>query len=104
MTLKFSDIDQDIQTLTPQEVAKQLEGCGAIELDEDERISEVRLECGCDLEIDIEKVIEDDPRCSAYPSHTETFTLSDIREYFTEFDYYKWAKDENDEDVLACFN
>ena len=97
MTLKFSDIDQDIQTLTPQEVAEQLKGCGAIELDEGEAICNVTLEYGCDLEITI---VDEDTN----EDYTETFTLCDIREYFTEFEYYKWAKDENDKDVLACFN
>lgn len=100
-------IDEDTLTdtavLSPREVAEQLRDCGAIELAADERIGEVRLECGTDLEIDIDKAIEDDPRCSGYTDHTETFTISDIRDYFTAADYYAWARDEDGDDFLLCF-
>jgi hypothetical protein len=90
--------------LTPREVAEQLRDCGAIELAADEKIGEVRLEYGTDLEIDIDKVIEDDPRCSGYTDRTETFTISDIRDHFTSADYYAWARDEDGDDVvLMCF-
>jgi hypothetical protein len=93
----------DYSVMTPREVAEQLENCGAIQLEADERIGEVRLECGTDLEIDIEKVIEDDPRCSGYVDHTETFDKSDIEYHFEAADYYVWAKDEDGNDVLLCF-
>ena len=93
----------DIAVFTPREVAEQLENCGAFELAADEKIGEVRLECGTDLEIDIRKVIEDDPRCSGYTDRTETFSLYDFRDYFTAADYYAWAKDEDGDDVLMCF-
>ena len=97
------DTLMDTAILTPREVAEQLRDCGAIELAADEKIGEVRLECGTDLEIDIDKVIEDDPRCSGYTDRTETFTMSDITDYFTAADYYAWAKDEDGNDVLMCF-
>lgn len=94
---------RDYSVMTPREVAEQLEYCGAIQLEADERIGEVRLECGTDLEIDIEKVIEDDPRCSGYVDHTETFLTSDIQYEFTNSDYCAWVKDEDGNDVLMCF-
>lgn len=97
------DTLMDTAVLTPREVAEQLRDCGAIELAADEKIGEVRLEFGTDLEIDIDKIIEDDPRCSGYTDRTETFTMSDITDYFTAADYYAWAKDEDGNDVLMCF-
>ena len=97
------DTLMDTAVLTPREVAEQLRDCGAIELAADEKIGEVRLEFGMDLEIDIDKVIEDDPRCSGYTDRTETFTMSDITDYFTAADYYAWAKDEDGNDVLMSF-
>lgn len=93
----------DMAVLTPREVAEQLRDCGAIELAADEKIGEVRLEFGTDLEIDIDKVIEDDPRCSGYTDRTETFTIGDIGYHFTAADYYAWARDESGDDVLLCF-
>jgi hypothetical protein len=35
---------RDYSVMTPREVAEQLENCGAIQLEADERIGEVRLE------------------------------------------------------------
>lgn len=96
MTLKFSDYD-NIELLTINEVAEQLKACGAIDLDENESICDVSLEFGTDLEITI--VDEDTNK-----DYIETFTLEDIREYFTESEYYAWVKNEADEDILACFN
>ena len=93
----------DTEVLTIREVAEQLANCGAIELEKDERIGNVELEFGTDLSIEIEKVIEDDPRCSGYTDRTETFTVSDITDYFTSADYYAWARDEDGDDVLMCF-
>lgn len=93
----------DAAVLTPREVAEQLRDCNAIELAADEKIGEVRLEFGTDLEIDIDKVIEDDPRCSGYTDHTETFTVSDVAVYLDAADYYAWARDEDGDDVLLCF-
>ena len=97
------DTLMDTPVLSLREVVEQLENCGAIELAADEKIGEVRLEYGTGLEVDIDKVIEDDPRCSGYNDRTETFTISDIRDYFTAADYYAWAKDEDGDDVLMCF-
>ena len=96
MILKFSDYDE-IHTMTPKEVAEQLVNCGAIDLDENESICNVSLECGTDLEITI---VDEDTN----EDYTATFTLEDIRSEFTECEYYCWAKDENGNDVLACFN
>lgn len=96
-------IDDDafgVQTLTPKEVAEQLMNS---RLERDEKIGDVRLECGCDLEVDVMRVVEDDPRCSDYHLYTETFTLGDIRDEFEAADYYCWAKDDEGNDVLACF-
>ena len=101
-TIDENDIS-DTEVLTPREVAEQLVNCGAIELEPDERIGEIELDFVTDLAIEIEKVIEGDPRCSGYSERTETFTLSDIRDYFTASDYYAWAKDEDGNDVLMCF-
>lgn len=98
--MKLELNSNDIQLLSLKEVAEQLMNG---KLDNGERIGEVRLECGVDLEIDIEVVVEDDPRCSSYHEYTETYTLGDIRSEFEAADYYCWAKDENGNDVLACF-
>lgn len=103
--MKLTIDTNDVQILTLKEVAKRLFDSGAFMLDRDENeeIGEVRLECGCDLEIDIFHKIEGDPRCNGYVDHTETFTLSEIEFYFDAADYYTWAKDEDGNDVLACF-
>ena len=45
-----------------------------------------------------------DPRIDGCLSHTEEFTLSDIREHFTQGEWYTWAKDEDGNDILLCFN
>lgn len=90
----------DISTLSVKEVADQLMNS---RLERGERIGDVRLECGCDLEIDILIDEPSDPRLDGHLDHTETFTLSDIREDFTEGDWYAWAKTEDGEDVLVCF-
>lgn len=91
---------RDYYVMRPQEVAEQLVNGGVIELQADERIGEVRLECGTDLEIDIEKVIEDDPRCSGYVDRTETFDIGDIEYHLKAADYYAWARDEDGNDCL----
>lgn len=104
--MKYTIDDETLDNysiMTPYEVAEQLVNCGAIQLEADERIGEVRLEYGTDLYIDIEKVIEDDPRCSGYVDHTETFFASDIQHEFTNADYCAWMKDEDGNDVLMCF-
>lgn len=100
--MKYS-IESDMQPLSLTEVAEQLQGCGALQLEADERTGEVRLECGTDLEIDIIKSDPMDRRIDGFRDRTETFTISDIREHFTAADYYTWAKDENGDDVLLCF-
>jgi hypothetical protein len=48
-------------------------------------------------------VIEDDPRCSGYIDHTDTFDMSDIEYHFSAADYYAWVRDENGNDMLMCF-
>ena len=52
--------------LSLREVAEQLVGCGGISIEADEEIGECRLEFGADLEVDINRVIKGDPRCSGY--------------------------------------
>ena len=89
--------------LSLKEVADQLANCGAIELASNETIGDCRLEVGDDLEVDINKVIEDDPRCTGYLVRTETLDMVDIRKHFTAADYYAWGKDENGDDMLYCF-
>lgn len=90
----------DISTLSVKEVADQLMNS---RLERDEKIGDVRLEYGCDLDIDILVDDPSDPRLDGHLDRTETFTLSDIREDFTEGTWYTWAKDEDGEDVLVCF-
>ena len=90
----------DISTLSVKEVADQLMNS---RLERDEKIGDVRLECGCDLDIDILVDDPSDPRLDGHIDRTETFTLSDIRDYFTQGDWYAWAKTEDGEDVLVCF-
>lgn len=89
--------------LTLREVAEQMEQYGGLHLEGDEAIGECRLEFGTDLEVDINKVIEGDPRCSGYLVRTDTITISDIRAHFTAADYYAWGKDGDGDDVLVCF-
>ena len=90
-------------TLTLREVAEQLANCGAIQLVDDEIIGDVRLEFEADLEVEIDKVVDGDPRCREYNERSETWTLGDIRCYFTMADFYAWGKDENGEYCLYCF-
>ena len=94
ITLDTDDII-DCEVMPIQAVVEKLVDYGAINLDEDERIGEVRLECGCDLEVDIEK--------NGNINRYETFTTNDIRWEFNEADYCVWAKDEANNDVLLCF-
>lgn len=86
------ELPDDVIEMTPQEVAEQLMNG---RLEPNEKIGEVRLECGKDLEIDIEVDEEFD--------RTETFYLSDIQDEFIHGDYYTWALNEKFEDVLLCF-
>ena len=97
------ELNEEVQTMTIAEVVEQLESCGALSLEDGERVKDSRLECGCDLEVDIEMEVEDDPRCSGYDTRTETFTEEDIRDYFTNADYCVWAQDEEGVDILLCF-
>lgn len=90
----------DISTLSVKEVADQLMNS---RLGRDEKIGDVRLECGCDLDIDILVDDPSDPSLDGHIDRTETFTLSDIRDDFTQGDWYAWAKTEDGEDVLVCF-
>ena len=90
----------DISTLSVKEVADQLMNS---RLERGERIGDVRLECGCDLEIDILIDEPSDLRLDGHLDRTETFTISDIRDDFTQGDWYAWAKTEDGEDVLVCF-
>lgn len=91
----------DCDALTTNEVAHQL--LDSV-LAPDERVGEARLECGCDLEVDILHNDPSDPCIDGSLSHVETFTLGDIRYELCEGDIYCWAKDENGTDVLLCNN
>ena len=100
---KYEFSDDVVQAMSVTEVVEQLLACGAFEVGMDKRMGEARLEYGTDLEIDIMENDPMDPRIDGFLSHTETFTLSDIREHFEAADYYAWAKDEDGSDVLLCF-
>ncbi|MBQ6329290.1 MAG: hypothetical protein IJI35_09780 [Kiritimatiellae bacterium] len=91
------ELSDDVQTLTIEEVVEQLKSSGALEVGDGEYIGECRLECGCDLEVDITS-------CLVGSDRTETFTEEDIREHFTQGEWYAWAKDEDGNDILLCFN
>lgn len=88
--------------LTLREVAEQLVACGGLELAADEETGEVCLESG-ELEIDVRKVVEDDPRCSGYYVRTEVVSMRQIRECFTAADHYEWGRDSDGDDCLYCF-
>lgn len=89
MIIKFSD-HEDISVYRPEEVAQMLVDCCDLELDDDERITNVSLEFGCDLEIEING------------ERTETYTIRDLTIAFDVADFIAWAKDENDNDILVC--
>lgn len=72
-------------------------------LDSDEKIGDVRLECGCDLEVDILHNEPGDPRIHGTLSYTKTLTVSDLRED-AEGDVFFWARNEYGEEVLLCRN
>ncbi len=98
------EITSEVETLSVKEVVDQLLGCGALEPMQGKKVGESRVEYGCDLEIDIMEDDPSDPRIDGCLSHTETFTLSDIATWFTQGDAYAWAKDEDGDDILLCFN
>jgi len=87
----------ECETLTPDEVAHQLLDCGYLNGGRKTEITAVRLECGCDLEIDYRDIETGD-------AETETYTESDINNCFEACSFYKWAQNENAEDVLLCLN
>ena len=90
------ELKEEVQTMTIAEVVKQLRTSGALEIGDGEYLGECRLECGCDLEVDVVS-------CLFSGDHTETFTEGDIRDCFVNADYCTWAKDENGNDILLCF-
>ena len=90
------EINDEVQAMTVAEVVDQLNACGALVVGDGEYVGECRLECGCDLEVDVVS-------CLVGADHTETFTESDIRDWFVNADYCAWAKDEEGNDVLLCF-
>lgn len=98
------EITNDCEALSVTEVVQQLIGCGALEVGNGERLGESRLECGCDLEIDIMTDDPSDPRIHGCLDHTETFTLDDLRTYLADTaEYLIWVRDANGDDYLACF-
>lgn len=97
------ELNDNVQTMSVTEVVNALVSSGALEIDNGERLGEARLECGCDLEIDIMHDDSMDMRIHGCLSHTETFTEEDIRADFVNADYCAWAKDEDGNDVLLCF-
>ena len=98
------EITNEVATLSVSEVVEQLRQCGALSVGPDKKIGECRIECGFDLAIDIMENEPDDPRIDGCLSYTEEFPLEDIRASFTECEWYTWAKDEDGDDILLCFN
>ena len=98
------ELMDECETMSVSEVVEQLKRCGALEVEPDKKIGECRIEFGCDLEIDIMENEPGDPRIDGCLSHTESFTLADIREHFTQCEWYAWAKDEDGDEILLCFN
>ena len=93
-----------VDLLLPMEVAERLMACEALTLDASERIGEMRVECGVDLEIDIHVSDQSDPRIDGHLDHTETYTLDDLRTHIGDMaDYMIWVRDEDGCDYLACF-
>lgn len=90
------ELKDEVETMTIAEVVEQLRTSGALEIGDGEYLGECRLECGCDLEVDVVS-------CLFSGDHTETFTEGDIRDCFVNADYCTWAKDENGNDILLCF-
>ena len=90
------ELKDEVQTMTIAEVVDQLRSCGALEVGDGEYVGECRLECGCDLEVDIGS-------CMTGGDHTETFTEQDVRDWFVNSDYCVWAQDEDGNDILLCF-
>lgn len=90
------EINDEVQTMNIMEVVMELKACGALEVGDGEYVGECRLECGCDLEVDIGS-------CMTGGDHTETFTEQDIRDWFVNSDYCVWARNEDGEDILVCF-
>ena len=97
------ELMDECETMSVSEVVEQLKRCGALEVKPDKKIGECRIECGCDLEVDIMENEPDDPRIDGCLSHTESFTLADIRVWFTNADTFAWAKDEDGDEILLCF-
>ena len=97
------ELTSECATLSVSEVVEQLKCCGALNVEPDKKIGECRVECGCDLEIDIMENEPDDPRIDGCLSHTESFTLADIKVWFDQADAYAWAKDEDGDEILLCF-
>ena len=103
MTITIPSCD-DINLLSPKDVAERLATCGALTLDDGERTGEMRVEYGVDLEIDIHVSDPSDPRIDGHLDHTETYTLDDLRTYLADTaEYLIWVKDANGDDYLACF-
>lgn len=90
------EINDEVQTMTIAEVVDQLRSCGALAVGDGEYVGECRLECGCDLEVDVVS-------CLVGADHTETFTEQDIRDWFVNAEYCAWARNEDGEDILVCF-
>lgn len=89
----------NVQLLTAKEVAEQwLNG----ELGTDEYISDAEWD-GDIIAVSIAVREPLDPRIDGHITRYVDITLTDIRRNWTAADYYTWAKDENGEDVLACF-
>lgn len=78
MTITITNCDE-VNLLSPKDVAERLVTCGALTLDDGERTGEMRVEYGVDLEIDIHVSDPSDPRIDGHLDRTETFTLGDLR-------------------------
>lgn len=91
MTITIPSCD-DINLLSPKDVAERFTTCGALTLDDGERTGEMRVEYGVDLEIDIHVSDPSDPRIDGHLDHIETFTLGDLRTYLADTaEYLIWV-------------
>lgn len=88
------ELTSECDTLSIAEVVEQLKD--HIGVLDGEEIGECRIECGCDLEVDV--------TIDGEVVRTETFSLADIRVWCDQYDTYAWAKDEDGNAILLCFN
>ena len=93
MRLEF--VDDPPIVLPLDSLAQLLVGRGDLRLDDTQRLGNCRLNGGT-FEVDVVTSPEFSFTC-------KEFTLQDLRDTLTGCTFCTWAKDEDGEDVLACF-